>query len=84
MSMAPSLSADLLRGDWEVKALCSTSLTDRYYVQIEHDEPARGGWIRYVLGDAITGCAYFPSLRDARIAACQFLAQPTLTACVTF
>ena len=81
--------ADLLRGVWDVKALASNQFPqngDRYahqfYVRVEHYEPERGGWVRYVLGDA-QGIRYFSTLPAARLAACVFLAEPTMTQCVT-
>lgn len=74
--------ADVVRGRWEVKALASRQCAYQFYVQIEHYEPDRGGWMRYALGGP-DGIRYFPRLADARAAACTFLTAPTLEACLT-
>lgn len=74
---------DVQRGRWDVKALASDQFAHQFYVQIEHYEPERGGWVRYLFGSATSGIHYFPTLAKAREAACTFLAAPSLTACLT-
>ncbi len=51
-----------------------------FYVQIEHEEPERGGWIRYMLGQPGAGIQYFASLDEAHAAGRAFLAAPNLAA----
>lgn len=65
-------------GDWSVKLLAAPT----WRVQVEHFEPARGGWVRYQLADGLVPQA-FTTLADAQRAGAAFLAHPTLERCVS-
>ena len=69
------------QGPWSVRAVASWIKPGQFIVRIEHDEPERGGWIRYLLGQPGTGPRYFASLDEAQAAGRAFLAAPRLDAC---
>ncbi len=68
---------------WECRAIPSWHSSD-WWVQIEHHEPARGGWVRYALRfDATQGLAYFATREAAQAAITAFLDTPSVAQCCT-
>lgn len=65
-------------GDWSVKLLAAPT----WRVQVEHFEPARGGWVRYQLADGPVPHS-FATLEEAQKAGAGFLASPALERCVS-
>ena len=69
---------------WSVKAWWSVTQR-RWLIQVEHDLPERGGWIRAWLVSADTGLPLaFASLAEAEVVMSQFLADPDWSLCGEF
>lgn len=75
--------ATLASTPWQCQAVLSWHSSD-WWVQIEHDDPEQGGWVRYALtGDRVSGMAYFATRKAAEAAIHVFLDDPSLTRCCT-
>ena len=68
------------RDSWSLKAWWSSS-QHRFYVQVEHHLPERGGWIRAWLMDSPEHLARYSTLEDAYAAIREFLNQPDWSRC---
>lgn len=66
---------------WSVKAWWSL-MRHQWLIQIEHEIPARGGWIRAWLATPDATLACFDSLAAAHAAGDAFLRQPTWNQCL--
>ena len=65
---------------WSIKAWYSFS-RQAYLVQVEHDIPSRGGWIRAWLVDDTKVLRTYPTLPDAVAAIERFADDPHWTQC---
>lgn len=82
--MATMPDTGVLKTDsWSIKAWKSMS-RNAYLVQVEHDIPERGGWIRAWLVDTTGSLCTYPELAEAVIAIESFADHPQWNQCREF